>query len=195
MPRDAEKSAHAVLAAICGPSLDTPDWLKRPAPAACGERWPLVQTIYRRLTGAVEPLAMVMAPREHRRADGVFRCRGRCFVFELDETQHFNEHRAATLRAYPVGVPLAFDRKAWLARCAGKQRLERGGWGRPCPPLFPGEGGRHQQQAFRDALADLLPPLHGWLPTLRLMDTDVKAWQAAGTLRERIDAKLARWYP
>jgi hypothetical protein len=41
---------------------------------------------------------------------------------------------------------------------------------RPCPPLFPDAGGRHLQRAFRDALADLVPLEHGWLPTLRIAD-------------------------
>lgn len=54
-----------------------------------------------------------------------------------------------------------------------------GGFGKPKPPLFPGEGGRHRQRAFRDALADLLPPVHGWLPTIRISDTEVTAIIAA----------------
>jgi hypothetical protein len=45
--------------------------------------------------------------------------------------------------------------------------------------LFPGEGGRHRQRAFRDALADLLPPVHDWLPTIRISDTEVTAITAA----------------
>jgi hypothetical protein len=39
--------------------------------------------------------------------------------------------------------------------------------------LFPGAGGRHRQRAFRDALADLLPPEHGWHPTVRISDSEV----------------------
>jgi hypothetical protein len=40
-------------------------------------------------------------------------------------------------------------------------------------PLFPGPGGRHRQRAFRDALADLLAPEHGWLPTIRISDREI----------------------
>lgn len=30
--------------------------------------------------------------------------------------------------------------------------------------------------AYRDALADLLPAVHGWLPTLRIADFEAKVW-------------------
>ncbi|GHE99407.1 hypothetical protein GCM10018772_24720 [Streptomyces fumanus] len=54
-----------------------------------------------------------------------------------------------------------------------------GGFGKPKPPLFPGEGGRHRQRVFRDALADLLPPVHDCLPTIRISDMEVAAITAA----------------
>jgi hypothetical protein len=65
-------------------------------------------------------------------------------------------------------IPLAFPAEVWRQRSHGKRRLEGGGFGAPKPPLFPGAGGRHRQRAFRDALRDILPPEHGWLPTLRI---------------------------
>lgn len=37
-------------------------------------------------------------------------------------------------------------------------------------------GGRHRQRAFRDALADLLPPLHGFGPTIRIGHFEVERW-------------------
>lgn len=55
-------------------------------------------------------------------------------------------------------------------------KLRGGGFGRPCPPLFTELGGRHSQCAFRDALADLMPKLYGWAPTLRIGDFEVTAW-------------------
>lgn len=155
-------------------------------------RWPLAQALYAALTG--RELPETMPPRERRRVDGVFRYRGQAFIFELDERQHLNRHRAATLRAYPRGLPLAFDRAVWLHRCDDKRTLEGGGWGRPCPPLFRGTGGRHRQRAFRDALADILPTVHGWRPTLRLLDLDVKRWMAEGSVERAIAAELRRWY-
>lgn len=44
-------------------------------------------------------------------------------ILEVDESQHFNEYRALTLRAY-VNLPVAFDREAWLTACQRKTRLE-----------------------------------------------------------------------
>lgn len=44
----------------------------------------------------------------------------------------------------------------------------------PLPSSFPGDGGRHKQRAFRDLLADLIPPLNGWQPTCRVSDDEVK---------------------
>jgi hypothetical protein len=88
-----------------------------------------------------------MPPRERRAIDGLFGGRGQQWrIVEVDEAQHFNEFRAATLH-----------------------------W-RPKPPLFPMDGGRHRQRAFRDALADLLPSLHGFAPTLRIAHFEVQPW-------------------
>jgi hypothetical protein len=43
---------------------------------------------------------------------------------------------------------------------------------------------RHRQRAFRDALTDLLAPHHGFAPTLRIADFEVKDWIS---LPERVD--------
>ncbi len=192
MAHEAERAAHQALTQLCGAPATTPVWLLRPGKLECGPRWALVQRIYHELTGGTLP--DTMPPRERRKVDGVFQSNGRPFIFELDETQHFNRYRAATLRAYPRGLPLAFDRGAWLRRCEEKRTLERGGWAAPRPPLFGGVEGRHRQRAFRDALADILPTVHGWAPTLRLSDVEVKAWMATGNVERRIAAELLRWY-
>ena len=76
-------------------------------------------------------------------------------IFDLD---------AVRLSARPGA---AFPKGIWIRHSEMKKRLEGGGFGRPKPPLFPGDGGRHRQRAFRDALADILPLSHAWLPTLR----------------------------
>ena len=106
-------------------------------------------------------------------------------ILEVDESQHFNEYRALTLRAY-VNLPVAFDREAWLTACQRKTRLEGGGFARPRPPLFPGENGRHKQRAFRDALCDLLPPEYGFHPTARIADFEAAAMDVEGLLRSRL---------
>ncbi|MFG3022681.1 hypothetical protein ACGFZQ_29735 [Streptomyces sp. NPDC048254] len=101
-------------------------------------------------------------------------------ILEVDEKQHFTAARALTLECYPAGVKLGFDASRWLARSqALTGREPGGGFGKPKPPLFPGEGGRHRQRAFRDAPTDLLPPVHDWLPALRISDTEVTAITAA----------------
>jgi hypothetical protein len=156
--------------------LGTPGWLVRPGRAECGRRWPLVQRIY----SILEPdqvLPEVMRPVERRTVDAVLLRDGEPpRILEVDESQHFNRFRAATLRAYPKSVRVAFPVGVWIERSEAKQRLEGGGFAAPRPPLFPGPNGRHRQRAFRDALSDILPPLHGYLPTLRIADFEVKPW-------------------
>ena len=65
-------------------------------------------------------------------------------------------------------------------------KLRGGGFGRACPPLFPDVGGRHLQRAYRDALADLLPQLHGWAPTLRIGDFEVTSWIHSDDAEDRM---------
>src|SRR5690349_4026839 len=89
-------------------------------------------------------------------------------ILEADKKQHFNAYRSATLRRYKDDVPLAFDADLRIARSDAKLKLEGGGFGRPMPPLFPGDGGRHRQRTFRDALTDILTPRYGFAPTLRI---------------------------
>ena len=98
-------------------------------------------------------------------------------MIEFDERQHFTGARATTLDYYH-GLPVAFDVDAWRARArsnAGQEPEPGGGFARPCPPLFPGPGGRHRQRAFRDMLADVLPIARGWRPTARIDDTQARS--------------------
>jgi hypothetical protein len=56
-----------------------------------------------------------MPPRERRHVDAVIEQPGKpARIFEFDESQHFNAHRATTLRAYADGVETAFPRDIWL---------------------------------------------------------------------------------
>lgn len=168
-----------------------PEWLLRPGRAECKRRWPLVQRLYTELTGLELP--ETMPPRERRQLDAILVRRGQPpRVLEVDESQHFNEFRSQTLRAYPPSVKLAFPKQAWIAQGEAKRRLEGGGWGKPKPPLFPGEGGRHRQRAFRDALADVLPLAYGWAPTLRVGDFEVAGWLWAPDAERRMRALLVQ---
>lgn len=161
----------AVRAALPHHEVDgrprTPAWLNRPGSAECRGVWPLVERIYAELTGRVLPDEM--PARERRSLDAVIvDAAGVHRVLEVDELQHFNAFRAVTLELYAPGAATGFSQAEWSARCLAKTRLERGGFAKPRPPLFPGEDGRHRQRAFRDALADLVPVQHGWGATVRM---------------------------
>jgi hypothetical protein len=150
-----------------------PEWLVRPGRAELGGAWELASSVYGELTGLVLPDDMPL--RERRRLDVVVTDEhGQRRVLEIDEKQHFSGPRALTFAVYDQ-VLVAYDFDAWRTRA--EQRAGRepgGGFARPCPPLFPGDGGRHRQRAFRDLLADVIPPLNGWQPTCRVSDDDVK---------------------
>jgi hypothetical protein len=179
---------HSIYGGVVEPS---PPWLNRPGPVECGRRWRLVCRLYYELTGLELPDEM--PPRDRRTVDLVLRRRGEHpRIIEVDESQHFNLFRARTLRAYPRSVSVAFDRRAWLQACDAKTRLEGGGFGRPRPPLFPDDAGRHRQRAFRDALADVLPDVHDWQPTLRLADFETQDWVFARGASKRMRELLAR---
>jgi hypothetical protein len=171
----------------------TPPWLLRPGRIECGTSWSTVCSIYRELTDS--DLPELMPPRETRRVDAVLDIGdGAPRILEVDETQHFNRYRAMTLRRYPPDTRVAFPVEVWIEQSEKKVRLEGGGFGKPKPPLFPAEHGRHAQRAFRDMLADLLPLEHGWSPTLRIGDFEVAAWihtpQAEHCMAELLDARL-----
>jgi hypothetical protein len=155
---------------------ECPDWLTRPGRRECRELWPLVQEIYAHLTG--QTLPEIMSPKEKRRIDIVLAYPdGTQQFLEVDERQHFNPWRALTLDHYPIDTPLGFPREVWKERALSTPPRSGGGWARPKPPLFPEPGGRHQQRAFRDMVADLLPSQYGFRPTLRVSDRDVTEWQ------------------
>jgi hypothetical protein len=165
----------------------------RPAANECGGVWPTVRTVYRELTALDLPDAM--PPRETRRVDAVLdEGDDAPRILEVDETQHFNRYRALTLRRYPADARIAFPVERWLAQSQKKTRLEGGGFGKRKPPLFPAEFGRHAQRAFRDMLADLLPPEHGWKPTLRIGDFEILPWiytsDADARMRELLAERL-----
>ena len=164
-----------VLQIMKGRTLEMPPWLVRPVRAECGKLWPLVRRIYDDLTGLELP--EVMRPVERRQVVCVFSVKGQPpRILEVDETQHFNTYRARTFRHYMGKIPLAFDAALWVERSEAKVKLEGGGFSKPKPPLFPEEGGRHRQRAFRDALCDILPLSRGYLPTLRVAHFQVEQW-------------------
>lgn len=170
----------------------SPPWLTRPGRTECAGAWPAVCRVYAALTGSALP--ETAPPRERRRLDVVLTYgNGLQQILEIDERQHFTAARGITLAHYPPDLQIGFPLAVWRSRCtelAGRE--PGGGFARPRPPLFPGAGGRHRQRAFRDALADLLPPEYGWLPTVRVSDTEAVAVGSASDPVKALSALLAR---
>ncbi|WP_168625667.1 hypothetical protein [Cryobacterium sp. BB307] len=165
-----------------------PDWLRRPGRDELGNAWMLAQHVYGQLTGNILP--DVMPPRERRRVDLVLTyADGSRQIVEFDERQHFTAARLTTLEVYDDSLPVGFDVSAWRDRCIRLQGREAGGgFAAPKPPLFPDAGGRHRQRAFRDFLADVLPPRYGWRPTVRFQDVEVAALLSQNNADEAISA-------
>lgn len=191
MARELERRVVSIVQEILRADLatSTPVWLMRPGKEECGTEWDRVSRIYSELTGLTLP--EVMRSVERRTVDAILITKGQPpRILEIDEKQHFNQFRALTLR-HIAEADLAFDRTAWLRASNAKRKLEGGGFARPMAPLFPGQNGRHRQRAFRDALCDLLPPLYGFAPTLRIADFEVKNWIDAPEASGQMAALLA----
>jgi hypothetical protein len=177
---------------------ECPAWLIRPGRAECRDLWPTVQHIYNHLTE--QHLPETMPQRELRRIDITLHYPdGSKQFLEIDETQHFNQWRSMTLDFYPDDVPVGFPKDQWKDRSDKSLKLPGGGFARPKPPLFPEQGGRHRQRAFRDMLADLLPSQYDYRPTLRVSDLEVAEWQSLpnplqGISRALIDRGLPAEY-
>ena len=184
MPKEEARVLDLLSSILGGIQRDTPDWLLRPGKQECGSEWGRISAIFRDLTGASLPESM--RPVERRSVDGIMRFGGVERVFEYDETQHFNCFRAQTLTHYLDDVPTEFGKNRWLEESKRNTRLEGGGFAAPKPPLFPGENGRHRQRAFRDALCDLLPPLYGYAPTMRIAHFEVSTWLGASNAEARM---------
>lgn len=193
MPRQVQNRVLDLVESALDASLVrevSPQWLNRPGRSECADRWLDIQAIYTNLTGSVLPDEM--PSRERRSIDAVLTgADGVSRLVEVDEVQHFTQPRARTLALYSDTVQTAFDQDLWAARAAANTKLRGGGFGRPCPPLFPEAGGRHLQRAFRDSLADLLPGVYGWAPTLRIGDFEVLGWLYDSDATERMKALLA----
>jgi hypothetical protein len=192
MPLEFQKAVLDLVIQVTGGTIEsrTPHWLMRPGLIECGDHWQLVCKIYRQLTGLQLPKEM--PSREFRRIDGILEFGGSGKrIVEIDESQHFNQYRGMTLRLYPKEIQLAFDRNTWVDRSQAKLWPKSGGgFAAPRPPLFPNAGGRHRQRAFRDALADILPPDHGFNATLRIADFEVRPWIGTECARTHMEDLL-----
>ena len=85
------------------------------------------------------------------------------FIVEFDESQHFTNPRKLALSMYPDDQPLGFSKERWVALCDKHKARDNS------PPY------RDEQRAWYDALRDLVAPLKGFRPTVRLYARDF-AW-------------------
>jgi len=126
----------------------------------------LVMSIYRELTGMRLP--EVMPKREWRQVDGILELKGQGpRIVEIDEPQHFNAFRSATLWRYPHNLPAAFDQHQWAASGNQVKTLSGVGFGKPCPPLSEPFG-------MRSAIFSRRCTANA--PTLRIAECEVADW-------------------
>jgi len=78
------------------------------------------------------------------------------FILEFDESQHFSRPRLAALSLYPDNLKLGFSVARWRELCREIDAVDD-------TPVD-----RDERRAWYDTLRDLVPPLHGFAPTVRL---------------------------
>lgn len=100
-------------------------------------------------------------------------------IFEFDEEAHFTPWRARTIELYPPDAAVNFDVRFYLEHCQRNGGLK--------PPVL-----EQKRLAFADAALDLLPPLHGLNPTLRIAQAELVD-SPRQELREReLEKRLAK---
>ena len=78
------------------------------------------------------------------------------FIVEFDESQHFSRSRLCALALYPTILEWGFSVSDWQALC---RHIDA----RDDAPVD-----RDERRAWYDTMRDLVPPLHGSRPTVRL---------------------------
>lgn len=81
-------------------------------------------------------------------------------VVEFDESQHFTSPRKLALSVYADAHPLGFDARRWIELCEHHDARDN-------DPRY-----RDEQRAWYDTLRDLVPPIMGMQPTVRLYARD-----------------------
>ena len=84
-------------------------------------------------------------------------------IVEFDESQHFTSPRKLALSVYADAHPLEFDARRWMELCEHHDARDN-------DPRY-----RDEQRAWYDTLRDLVPPIRGLQPTVRLYARD-RAW-------------------
>lgn len=108
------------------------------------------------------------------------------FILELDESQHFSRPRLSALALYPATLQWGFPVSHWKELC---RRIDA----RDDTPID-----RDERRAWYDTLRDLVPPLHGFKPTVRL-NAETYPWcsldAAQSPDREQFNALLDNRLP
>jgi hypothetical protein len=95
------------------------------------------------------------------------------FVFEFDEFQHFSSLRLHTLERYPDDILLNFHLEDWKRFCKVHRQSADIYRQTKATKDFNFIGGRTAQRAYLDCFKDLLPPLYGLQPTVRISEFEV----------------------
>jgi len=104
---------------------------------------------------------------------------------EVDESQHFTSFRLVALDLYPPDAELGFDREEYRDLCAAwAHRSDRYRANKAAVGF--GDGGRQRQRAYNDALRDLVVPLMGHPPVVRLAAPDRNGADAWARSRHRL---------
>jgi hypothetical protein len=83
-----------------------------------------------------------------------------CLV-EIDESQHFTAPRGISLSLYPKRFKSGFNRDVWIKRCRQLDRHDNS------------PKDRDENRAWYETLRDILPPLLGMEPTIRIFAKDL----------------------
>ncbi|MGM1028988.1 MAG: hypothetical protein ACQEWM_03835 [Actinomycetota bacterium] len=118
-----------------------------------------------------------------------FHAPSRTFI-EVDEVQHHTSDRLRTLEFYPSDHPAAFSVPLVEARCLAHAERAARSWANKHAACFDWPGGRRAQRAYNDALRDLVTPLMGYPPVLRVPAIGVDGGAAYLSARETIRLAL-----
>ena len=142
---------------------------------------PAMQAIFEALDGIESELAakkMTSLPGDFLHLEsGVF--------LEVDESQHFTTFRLRTLDLYPDTVPVGFEVLEYKRLCR-KLAPKSDRYRRHKPAIGFGAGGRQRQRAYNDALRDLVTPVMGHPPVIRVAAPDRDGVAAYASVRGRL---------
>jgi hypothetical protein len=108
------------------------------------------------------------------------------FILEFDESQHFSRPRLAALDHYPADIQVGFAISRWQELCREIDAKDN-------QPFD-----RDERRAWYDTLRDLVPPIHGFKPTIRIYAGDFPWCQFDASSRaalEQIQTILADHFP